>query len=274
MPDSSSWDVIFGADSGQVVLGVDFPDRRRHEAGFLDLATRIGPGYRFLHTKPPAARSFGQLCGPAYVGQWIEGIRQDRPHVLAVLGYHIGSVYAAAIAEGISQWQPMPRLILFDPQFSSIDLLCLEFHREISTTSPLLGDDEIERARNVVAEISRTATGDVVNVAAEMVESYLKEITAAFERAGLGDVRRNKFTRSFESYISWLSAADRIDPTAAWKRSTGIASSAYAELPAGPATAGDGRGLVGQLIPFDVDQADLLRSDSVARAVLGLLGSR
>ena len=274
MPDSSSWDVIFGADSGQVVLSVDFPARRRQEASFLDLATRIGPGYRFLQTKPPAARSFQRLCGDAYVGPWIDGIQQGRHQVLAVLGYRIGSVYAAAIAEGIAQWQTMPKLILFDPQFSSIELLSLEFHREISSISSLLGDDEIERARKAAAEISQAATSGVADVAAEIVESYLEVITIPFERAGLGDARSNKFTVSFESYMSWLSAAGQIDPSPAWKRSTGIASSAYAGLPARAHLADDDCGLIGQMIPFDVSHADLLRSDSVAQAVLGLLESR
>jgi hypothetical protein len=274
MSDSSSWDVIFGADSTQVVLGVDFPARRRREAGFLDLATRIGPGYKFLQTKPPAAGSWQRPCGDAYVGPWLEDIRQDRHQVLAVLGYRIGSVYAAAIAEGISQWQPMPKIILFDPQFSSIELLGLEFHKEISAISSLLGDDEIERARKAAVEISRAAPGDVVSVAAEIVESYLEAITAPFERAGLGDARSNKFTVSFESYMSWLSAADQIDPGLAWRRSTGITSSAYDELPARAHLADDGRCLIGQMIPFDVGHADLLRSDCVARAVLDLLESR
>src|ERR1039457_5299398 len=109
MPDSGSWDVIFGAGSGQVVLAVDFP------------AARIGPGFTFLQTKPPAARSGQRLSGDAYVGPWIEGISSGRRQVLAVLGARIGSVYAAAIAEGISRGQPMPKVILFDPQFASIE---------------------------------------------------------------------------------------------------------------------------------------------------------
>lgn len=57
-------------------------------------------------------------------------------------------------------------------------------------------------------------------------------------------------------------------PDLAWARSVGIASSAYAGLPAG------GRDLLGQLIRFEVSGADLLRSESVARAVVGLLESR
>ena len=191
-----------------------------------------------------------------------------------MLGYRIGSVYAAAIAEGISRWQPMPKIILFDPQFSSIELLGHEFHREISSISSLLGDDEIEHARKAAAEISGAVTGDVANVAAEIVASYLEVITAPFERAGLGDARSNKFTVSFESYMSWLSVADQIDPGQAWKRSTGIASSAYADMPARAHLADDDPCLIGQMILFDVDHADLLRSDCVAQAVLDLLESR
>src|ERR1017187_5746259 len=87
---------------------------RPAEAGFGGLAARIGPGFTFLQTKPPAARSGQRLSGDAYVGPWIEGISSGRRQVLAVLGYRIGSVYAAAIAEGISRGQPMPKVILFD----------------------------------------------------------------------------------------------------------------------------------------------------------------
>ena len=272
-----SWDVISGAsgdDSDPVVLGADFPARRRGEAGFPDLASRIGPGYRFLQTRPPTVSCRQPPADAAYVGPWLEGIRRTRPHVLAVLGYRVGSVYAAAIAEGIAQWQPMPKIILFDPQFSSAELLCLEFHREISSISSLLGDDEIERAMEVAAEIALAAGPDVAGMAAEMVGNYLEAVTPAFERAGLGDARDEKFTRSFESYISWLCAAGLIDPSSAWERSTGIASSAYATLPARPRPAGDGPGLVGRMIPVDVGHADLLRSETVARAVLDLLESR
>jgi hypothetical protein len=125
-----------------------------------------------------------------------------------------------------------------------------------------------------VAEIALAAGPDVAGAAAEMVGSYLETVTPAFERAGLGDARDEKFTRSFESYISWLCAAGLIDPSSAWERSTGIASSAYAALPARPGPAGDGPGLVGRMIPVDVGHADLLRSETVARAVLDLLESR
>ena len=270
MPDSKSWDVIFGADSGRVVLGAGFPVRLCREAGFPDLAVRIGPGYRFLQTKPPAARSWARPCGDAYVGPWIEDIRQGRHRVLAVLGHGVGSVYAAAIAEGISEWQPAPKVILFDPQLATYDHLGLEFRREIGSMSSLLSDDELDRAAKITAEISGPVAGDIADIAAELVESYFEVITAAFERAGLGDARDSKFSTTFESYMAWLSVADQIDPEPVWKRSTAIASSACGEQP-GRAYPGDDGGAVGRIIPLGVGQADLLRSDSAARIVLDLL---
>jgi hypothetical protein len=270
MSDPKTWDTIFGADSTRVVLGVDFPARRHLEASFCDLAARIGPGYRFLRPKPSAARWCPRSCGDAYVGPWIEGIRQSSRQVLAVLGHRVGSVYAAAIAKGISQWQPAPKLILFDPRVASIDQLDLEFRAEISSLSCLLSDDELERARKIAAEISRLSDGDIWGIAAELAESYFEVITAAFERAGLGDARSDKFSASFESYLEWLSAACQIDSARTWKSSTVIVTSAYEGLP-DRANSADGRNGAGRMISLDVTHADLLRSDSAARIVLDLL---
>ncbi|HEY7142665.1 MAG TPA: hypothetical protein VH637_00330 [Streptosporangiaceae bacterium] len=255
------------------MLGADFPSGRRAEAGFHDLACRIGPGFSFLQTRPPTERPGQGAAGDRYVGPWVEGIARDRHQVAAVLGYRYGSAYAAAIAEGISHRQPMPAVILFDPQLATIEFLGLEFSREIGAVSSLLADDEIERARKAAEEICRPATSDIAQAAAEIVESYFEVITAAFERAGLGDARSNKFAIAFESYISWLSAADQIDPGPAWEWSTVIASSGYPGLPAAACAAGDD-GRPGRMIRFDVGHADLLRSEDVAEAVLALLQSR
>ncbi len=274
MPDSTSWDVIFGADSDQVILGVSFPAAGRREEDFAELATRIGPGYKFLQTKPPMVRCGQQPCGDAYVGPWIESIKRDRHQVLAVLGYRTGSVYAAAIAEGISRWQPMPKVILFDPQFTSTRLLGLEFHREISSISSLLSDDEIERTRKIVTELPESAADGVTDTAAEMAELYWEVSSVAFERVGLGDAYNGRFITPFVSYISWMSGADQIDPTAVWKRSTAIVSSDYERRPNGTPLAAGADRLIGRSIPVDVGHSDLLRSEPVAAAVLGLLGSR
>jgi len=271
MPDSGSWDVIFDADSDQIILGVDFPINRRPEAGFADLAARIGPGYRFLQTKPPAARPGQRLCGAAYARSWVEDIQQGRHRVRAVLGYRAGSVYAAAIAAGISQWQQAPEVILFNPQLISRNLLGAELQREIRAISALLSDDEIERADQAATEICEAA-GSVAEAAAEVASTYRELSLVAYERVGLGGVSGRKFTTCFESYISWLAMADQIDPIPIWKQSTAIISSNYAELESGEFPV-DSR-LLGRVISFDTRYVDILRSDSVASAVFDLLASR
>lgn len=271
MPDLACWEVISGADSGRVVLGVDFPAARRR-AGFAELSARIGSRYRFLQTRPPAARLVQRPRGEAYVGRWVESICKESHQVLAVLGYCVGSLYAAAIAAGIARRQPMPKVILFDPQFASSKYLAREFLREIDAISSLLSDQEIEHTRKAAAEISGPAACDLADAAAEMAGIYWELTSLAFERVGIGSAHNDRFIAPVCSYISWLSAAGKIDPSSVWKRSTAIVSSDYAGL-APENRAGSGDGAIGQQIRFDVGHDDLLRSDSVACAVVDLLES-
>jgi hypothetical protein len=259
MPDSDSWDIILGADSDQLVLSIGLPVTGHREAGFADLATRLGSKYRFLQAKLPSSRPGQRIPGDSYVTHWIDDIRDQQ--VLAVLGYRIGCVYATAIAEGISRWQQAPRVILFNPQFASLELLGHELYREISAISSLLSDDEIERAGRLAAEIAESEPGDVVNAAATAAGIYWEISSAAFDRVGIGGSCCSRSFAPFESYMSLISAAGQIDPSWAWKCSTAIVSSDYS-VPSG---------LIGRSIPFDTPHADLLRSDSVAKEVLDLL---
>jgi hypothetical protein len=271
---SNPWDVIFDAGEGRVVLGVDFPATRRAEAGFPDLAARIGPSYSLLLSNPPPARSSQRAHGAAYVAPWIEGIRQDGRQVAAVLGCCVGSVYAAEIVEGISQWQQAPEVILFNPQLPSNVHISLALHREISALSSLLSDDELERTRKLATEICQSVACDITDLAVEAAEAYWEVSSVAYERVGLGDSCDDKFIAPFDSYISWLAVAAQIDPCPVWENSTAVVSSDYALLPGGACRGDDGDYLIGRSIPFEVPHIDLLRSDSVASAVLGLLASR
>jgi hypothetical protein len=266
MQDSGIWDVISGEDAGQIVLGVDFPRLGRRTAGFAELAAGIGPEYTFLQTRLPSGLRFS---GEEYVQHWVDELR-GRPPVLAVLGYRIGSVYAAAIAEGISRWQQKPRVILFDPQFASSKLLGRELRREIDAISSLLSDDEIEHAMKLAGEIS-CSEGDgsdgsdgVEDAAATVTGIYWDISSVVFDRVGLGGACCSKMFAPFEAYISLISMADQIDPGHALQHSTAIVSSDYTDS----AVAGS------HLIPFDVSNADLLRSASVAKTVLDLLEFR
>lgn len=268
MPKYQSLEVISETDRGQIILGVDFPATARREADFHDLAARMGTDYKFLRAKSPAARS-GTHGYREYLDPWIEEIRQENRPVLAVLGYRVGSVYAASISEEIARWQDEPLLILFDPQPSSAELLSSELRREIDDTMPLFSRDEIERATEITAMVAEDRTADLTSAAAEMIKRYFDVVTVAFERAGLGDIRNGKLNEPFESYISWISAAGAINPADAWKRSTAVVSSDYTE-----SKDHDLVSAIGRRIRFDVARTDLLRSDCTARAVLDLLSAR
>lgn len=269
MPDFACWEVISGAGPGRVVLGVDVPVARRR-AGFAELSARIGPRYRFLQIRPLAVGAARRPRGEPYVDRWVEDISSEPHEVLAVVGYCVGSLYAAAIAAGIARWQPMPKVILLDPQFVSSKYLAREFLREIDAISSLLSDQEIEHSRKAAAEISGPAVCDLADAAAEMAAIYWELSSLAFERVGIGSAYNGRFIAPVCSYISWLSGAGKIDPSSIWKRSTAIVSSDYASL--APENRGGG-GAIGQKIRFDVGHDDLLRSDSVAGAVVDLLES-
>jgi hypothetical protein len=266
MSDSGSWDVIFGAESGQLILSVGFPVESRREAGFAELAAKIGTKYRFLQAKLPSSPPGRWVSGTAYMRHWIDEI-QGRP-VAAVLGHRVGSVYATALAEVISQWQQAPRVILFDPQVASARLLGHELHKVIKGISSLLSDDEIERAGKLAAEMAESASGDVVDAAAAAAGIYWEISSAAYDRVGIGGTYCRECFTPFESYMSLVSAAGEIDPSQAWKRSTAIVSFDYQD---GPSPTGDSCGMIGHSIPFNVPHTDLLRSDSVAEKVLELL---
>jgi hypothetical protein len=272
MPTSSHWDVIFNGGSEQTVLGIDFSGRRRREASFTELASRIGPEYRFLQARPVAVRlGQQQPSSYEYVVSWVEGARQDGNPMRAVLGHCVGGIYAAVVAEYISQWQPEPDIILFDPQFATAKFLGHELHKEISASSSLMSDDEIKRARKIASEVADLSPWDMVQIAAYALESYLQIITPAFERAGLGDARDGNLTGYFLSYMRWLSVAAELDPSRALKKSIVIMSRDYAGLPGRMLFDDDADSLAGRCVVCDVSHADLLRSDPAAKAVIDLL---
>jgi hypothetical protein len=273
MPTSSQWDVIFNAGSAQTVLGIDFSGRK-HQASFTELASRIGSGYRFLQARPVTVRPGQWPSSDEYIASWVEGAKRDGNPMRAVLGHCVGSIYAAVVAERISQWQPESDIILFDPQFASMKFLRHELHQEINATSSLMSDDEIEHAKEIANKVSDLNPWDVVRIATSAVESYVEVITPAFERAGLGDARGSKLCETFVSYMAWLSVAAELDPSRVLKKSIVIMSRDYARLPGRMLLDDYAGSLAGRWIVCDVSHADLLRSDSVAKEVLDLLESR
>jgi hypothetical protein len=271
MPGLAYWEAIAGADSGRaVVLGADAPGIRGR-ARFEQLSAGVGSRYCFLQTKLPPARVSHRTRAEAHVGRWIDEIRKDQHPVIAVLGYCVGSVYAAAIAAGIARQQPMPKLILFDPQFASGKYLTPEFLREVDAIISLLAAQEAEHTVRLAAGIYRPTACDLASAAAEMAGIYWERGLLALEQARLGGAYSARFTGLFDSRASWV-PAQKIEPGSVWKSTTVILSSDYGR--AAPVN-GPGRdgGALGEQLRFDVAHDDLLRSDSVAHAVAKLLES-
>jgi hypothetical protein len=221
MAGSSPGECIGQADSRLNIISVDFAGHRCGETGLAELAARAGPGYRFsravLPTIGPGRRA------PATC---VRSLAKDvgRGHVLAVLGRGAGSVYAAAVADGISGFQQAPELILLDPQLVSAGLLGRELRREVDAMSSLLADAELDRARSVASEISGSARGDVKKAARKAAGVYREIGSVALERAGLGGPYGEREIRAFESYMYWMSVSDQVGPGGAWHRATVVSS--------------------------------------------------
>lgn len=272
MPGAGSWNVISGENSNRVILVVDFPAAGRTEAGFIELAARMGPEYKFLQTAPPSVRPDQRPGSDAYIQPWIQAAQRGGWQVTAVLGYCVGSIYAAPIAEGVSEWQRIaPKVILLDPLSGDIRLLAAEMYKMIDRLSPLLSSEEIGQAGKRTAELTESEPGDVAEAAIGLVGIYREIGSAAFGRLGLDESRGNEMIQLFESYMSWISVAAQIDPRRTWKRSVAIMSADYVKQAAEDPSAGVLNSIVDRTIPLDVTHGDLLRSDATVEAVRGQL---
>jgi hypothetical protein len=273
MPDATSWNVVSTGKSNRVILGVDFPAAGRAEGSFTELAARLGSEFGFLQTAAPPFSPDQRISGDAYTQRWIDDARQSGWQVAAVLGYCLGSVYTAPIAESISGWQDFPpKTILFDPLQADIRLLGLETRKVIARFGPLLSKDEVELAEKRIAEIVTPEPGvpaDLADVAVALVGLYRDIGIPAFDRLGLNDSRKGEMTRLFESYMSWMSVAAQIDPMRSWRQSTAIMSAEYVRQSDGEASANVWDSIFGEKIALDIAHADLLRSESTVQVILG-----
>jgi antibiotic biosynthesis monooxygenase (ABM) superfamily enzyme len=100
-----------------------------------------------------------------------------------------------------------------------------------------------------------------------------KLASIAFAGLGLNDTRQEEMAQLFDSYVSWLSAASRIDQAPIWKQSVAIMSADYVVLAGQESSVGAASGAVGRKFPVEVSHADLLRSDSVVEMLLGYVGA-
>jgi hypothetical protein len=273
VPNGSSWSIVSTAESNRIILAVDFPAAGRNEAGFDDLTSKMGSawsGYGVRQTVPPPVRLSERPAGDFYTEHWMQGGEWEKYEVVAVLGYCVGSVYAAEIAQRLTRWQSTePEVILFDPQLTDSQLLAAEMHKMIGMAGPVFTADEAGQARKRATEIVETHAGGLFDAALEIVDLYREMATIAFRRIGLNDARRDEVVQLFESYMTWLAAAAQVDPSEVWKRATAITSADYAILESrGETTVTDAVKVVGRRFPIEIGHADLMRSDPAIQVLL------
>jgi hypothetical protein len=254
-----SWQPLMQA-SGNLILAVDFGATDRTEAGFPDLAALLSPRRTIWETRQPPA-------GPElstdrnYVAWWLEGLpHQDSP-VDAVLGYCVGSVFAAAIASEIELRQGRaPLLVFFDPEPPTRGRLLRDFDSAIDQLAPMLADQEQLRLHDA-AGLALDASSDFSGFCSALVETFSAGVASAFAGLEVGPKLTAELMGSFSSYISYVSAAYQPALPESWPTATAIISRTprdWVELPS-------------EQVHFDVDSADLLRDAGVARAVSEIL---
>ena len=268
------WNILGQGESGELVLAVDFPATGRLQADFDALAPRLTAGHEFWRT---AVNPTGRLSGVTseeYIRPWLEEVRASGLPVRAVMGFCVGSVYAAVIAEAIAQWQDRaPDIILYDPELTHPETVYWQFYMVVESLSQMLDADEAEQLR----EAGRTALArltDPVELAETLLGHFRDAVAVACERSGLGEEFVEELVEMFSAFMSYLAIADQADPLPLWARATALQS----------ASTDNGLNrvrdkilqrqdrLVAEEIVFEaVEHAELLRSDEVAKATTELL---
>jgi hypothetical protein len=271
---TSSWKPLRSAvssssDPAGLVLGVDFPATSRREAGFADLAEFLTPSVGLWQTAPGPIPPGGPLTGADYLAPWLAEVTSSGHPVRAVLGYCVGAVHAAVLAERIAQTQDVaPEIVIFDPELSNITTLRRHFGKVLANLSAVLDADELDAAR---AEAEAMASSGVTEYAVALFELFGRLSATAFERAGLEPDFGAEIVGMFGGYLTFLSIAEQLDPRDGWQRAIVISS---ASLTSGLNRLRADGALVDQIsreIRFDVEHHDLLRTPGVGEAVNKLL---
>lgn len=256
MVQQRAWRVLGASGSAEIVLAADFPMSGRPEAGFADLATGLGPGFELWETVPA---SDGTNRPSAYVDRWLAEVRGTGFMVTAVLGFCVGGVYAAALADGVARWQDRPKVVLFDPEKPTTTALYWQFHRVVDRFAAVLSAQERARAQRA-AQVASVEQPGFAAFAAVVAERFQELAGVVFPRAGLEPARANELQSAFLSFVDYLVVADGLDPDEGWASAITI-SSADA----------DDTVTAGENLRFAAPHIGLLRDSAVADAVAGLL---
>ncbi|MFF8914663.1 hypothetical protein ACF08M_15400 [Streptomyces sp. NPDC015032] len=134
-----TWREISRGETDDVVLVVDFDATGRNEARFSDLMGNLKIPVTCWETVPQTLFTGSPPAVDGFVDGWTEEVRSSGRRVTAVMGFCVGGVYAAALADRAREWQKeCPMVILFDPEKASGITLYWQFHKVIGTMDLVL----------------------------------------------------------------------------------------------------------------------------------------
>ncbi|MGY1434175.1 hypothetical protein [Streptomyces reniochalinae] len=271
---SSTWAPLRTSSSSEVILCADFHTTGRPEAGFSDLVPQLEHDGNYWLIAPPAVAPDSGVDVDEYIGSWLAPVRESGMTVRAVLGFCVGSVYGASLADELAKSQgTAPKLIVFDPEPTQLVTIQYQLTKVLDMLDTILS--EAERAE-IHAELGKYLRLDGMTVgryAAEMFGEFRRISDGAFARAGLDTEYSAEMWSLFSSFLSYLSLAEGLNPRPAWLDATALSSSSpHNGLNRLKVTGEMGTGeFVAHEIRFDEDHAELLRSPGVAETVDKLL---
>jgi hypothetical protein len=270
MPGPISFTPLRPGGSDGLILACDFPATGRTVAGFADLVSALPPADSVWETsQPPAAEILGDN-GADFLELWLADVRKAAVPVTAVLGFCVGSVFAAELAARVAAIQgETPKTVLFDPERPDADLVHRHYREAVGGLSLLLSDSELTAAQEA-GLTARQKAEDLTGLAAELTKLLGEFGRPAFERTGLAPRRSAELVDVFAAFLAYLVAAAEFDPRPVWAGSTAI-SSATPHSGLNPLPADERAVAVAHEITFDVPHTDLLRDHRVGQAVSRLL---
>jgi hypothetical protein len=266
------WNVLHEGTSGDLVLASDFPATGRTVPGFSDLVAKLLPASSVWETAPPPAGSEEGMSAADYTGRWLADLKEIGRPVRAVLGYCVGSVFAAPIAEQLAQWQPEPpAVVVIDPERPDGALIHRHYHELIAGLSVVLTPQEVTDAQEAGRRVRESAI-DLASLARALSDLFRDAGDIGFARAGLDEVRRAELVGTFRGFLHYLVVAGEIDPVPVWSTATAI-SSVSPQNGLNVLSPREREEIVGREVRFDLEHAQLLCDPEVVALVSELIGA-
>jgi hypothetical protein len=270
----SSWNILSEGDSGELVIAVDFPASGRLQADFDELASKLAGGHTFWRTAASPTGLLTDITADEYIKPWLDEVKASGKPVRGVLGYCVGSVYAALLAERIADIQDeAPALILFDPELTHPDTVYWQFYMVVESLRQVLSPEEAEQLRAAGRSALEEAAG-IDELARILIGRFKEAVDIACTRIGLGPEFVEELLEMFGAFLTYLSVAQQVDALPRWAQATALQSAAVdngLNRVRNTILKTQDKLVAEEIVFAGVEHADLLRTDDVAKATAELL---